>query len=139
MICKREKTKKIIFNNVQIGGQNDVVIQSMTTTKTANINETLKQIKQLKIAGCQLVRVSVFDDKDANSLKELAEKTSLPLIADIHFNFEYALKAINSGIKKIRLNPGNLDDPEKLKIICELANKENVVIRVGVNSGSIPK
>ncbi len=135
----RKQTKQVKFNDVMIGGQNNVVIQSMTNTKTADLDKTLKQISDLKDAGCEVVRVAVLDDNDANSLNILSQKSSLPLIADIHFNFEYAIIAIKSGIKKIRLNPGNLEDPDKLKIICEYANKYNVVIRVGVNSGSLPR
>lgn len=139
MLHKRKNTKIIKINDLQIGGQNDVVIQSMTNTKTADIDSTLLQINQLKKAGCQIVRVAVFDENDANALKIINQKSCLPVIADIHFNFEFAIKAIESGIKKIRLNPGNLDDPIKLKKICTLANKYKVAIRVGVNSGSIPK
>ncbi|MDE5651725.1 MAG: flavodoxin-dependent (E)-4-hydroxy-3-methylbut-2-enyl-diphosphate synthase [Ureaplasma sp.] len=135
----RNQTKQVKFNDIVIGGQNNLVIQSMTNTKTANISATLKQINELKDAGCEVVRIAVFDDEDAKSLAELVKKSNLPLIADIHFNFEYAIIAIKSGIKKIRLNPGNLEDPEKLKLICEYANKYNVVIRIGVNSGSLPK
>ena len=135
----RTKTKVIKIGNLQIGGQNNVVIQSMTNTKTSDINKTLEQIKRLKNAGCELVRLAIFDDEDINALPAILEKSLLPIVTDIHFNFEYAIKSIEMGVKKIRLNPGNLDDPKKLKIICELANKHNVVIRVGVNSGSLPR
>lgn len=139
MLHKRKNTRIIKIDNIQIGGQNDVIIQSMTNTKTANIDATLLQIEQLKKAGCQIVRIAVFDEEDAEALKTIAENSVLPVIADIHFNFEFAIKAIESGIKKIRLNPGNLEDPVKLEKICTLANQHNVAIRVGVNSGSIPK
>lgn len=135
----RINTKPVYINNLQIGGSNRVVIQSMTNTKTSDIKSTLKQINELKDAGCELVRIAVFDDNDANALKELCSKSSLPLVADIHFNFNYALKAIESGIKKIRLNPGNLEDQEKLKLICHAAKQNSVVIRVGVNCGSLPQ
>lgn len=135
----RTKTKVIKIGNLQIGGQNNVVIQSMTNTKTSDINKTLEQIKRLKNAGCELVRLAIFDDEDINALPAILEKSLLPIVTDIHFKFEYAIKSIEMGVKKIRLNPGNLDDPKKLKIICELANKHNVVIRVGVNSGSLPR
>lgn len=138
MYTKRTETKQVKINNVILGHQNKVLIQSMTNTKTNNLDATLAQILSLKIAGCDLVRVAVFDDEDAKVLPELIKKTPCELIADIHFNFEYAIKAIEAGFKKIRLNPGNLSDPKKLKIITELAKKNNVVIRVGVNSGSIP-
>lgn len=139
MSYTRKTTKAVYVDNLQIGGTNNVVIQSMTNTKTADIEATLKQIQALKDVGCELVRVAVFDDNDANALKELLIKSTLPLVADIHFNFNYALIAINSGFKKIRLNPGNLEDIEKLQLICDAAKKNNVVIRVGVNSGSLPQ
>lgn len=139
MKLARQNTKPVVFGNITLGGQNRVLIQSMTNTKTSDLSATLNQIQRLKEAGCDYVRVAVFDDADANSLSELVKKSTLTLVADIHFNFEYALKAIDAGIKKIRLNPGNLDDPEKLKLIADAAKKNNVVIRVGINSGSLPK
>lgn len=139
MSYTRKTTKPVYINNLRIGGTDHVIIQSMTNTKTANIKATLKQISDLKDAGCELVRVAVFDDNDADILKDLILQSPLPLVADIHFNFNYALIAINSGFKKIRLNPGNLDDPNKLQIICKAAKENNVTIRVGVNSGSLPQ
>ena len=138
MLKKRYQTKAIFVGDVQIGGQNKVVIQSMTTTKTHDIEATIQQITNLKLAGCDLVRVAVLDDKDRDALPELIQKSPCPLIADIHFNHHYAIAAIKAGFKKIRLNPGNISDPEKIKEVIELAKKHNTVIRVGVNSGSIP-
>lgn len=139
MNIPRTSTKPIRFNDLQIGGQNKIIIQSMTNTKTANIQQTLQQIDDLKAAGCELVRVAIFDDEDMKSLSEIIKMSKLPLVADIHFNFEYALQSIKAGIKKIRLNPGNLDDPKKLALICSAANENDVAIRIGVNSGSLPK
>lgn len=139
MKITRKNTKQIHFGNITLGGQNKVLIQSMTTTKTHNISDTLKQINELKNAGCDYVRVAVFDEDDANALSELVQKSPLTLVADIHFNFEFAIKAIESGIPKIRLNPGNLEDPKKLKLIVEKAKQYGTVIRVGVNSGSLPQ
>lgn len=135
----RENAKKIIFNNIELGGNNKIYIQSMTNTKTKNINETLEQIKKLAEAGCDFVRVAVFDQGDANSLAQIVKLSPIPIVADIHFNFEFALIAMDSGVKKIRLNPGNLDDNEKIKKIVENAKKNNVVIRIGINSGSLPQ
>lgn len=135
----REKTIPVMVGNVQIGGNNNVVIQSMTNTKTNDINATLSQIKELKENGCQLVRVAVFDENDSNSLKELVLRSPLPIIADIHFNYKFAISAIKSGVAKIRLNPGNISNDDELREIIDAAKKANVAIRIGVNSGSIPQ
>lgn len=134
----REETKAIFVKNVQIGGNNNVVIQSMTNTKTHDVEKTLSQIKSLVKEGCQLVRVAIFDDRDIEGLKRLVNLSPVPIIADIHFNPIYAIEAIKAGAAKIRLNPGNIKDEEQLKKIISLANKNNVPIRVGVNSGSLP-
>ena len=134
----RQLTKQIKFNNILLGGNNNIYIQSMTNTKTSDLESTLRQINELKLHGCDYVRVAVLDDEDANSLTELVQKSSLPLVADIHFNYKYAIKAINSGIKKIRLNPGNISNDEQLKQIIQLAKLKDVVIRIGLNSGSLP-
>lgn len=139
MITIRTKTKKIQFNNIIIGGNEKIYIQSMTNTKTSNVNKTISQINKLFLAGCDYVRVAVFDIDDANSLKKIVSLSPIPIVADIHFNFEFALIAISAGVKKIRLNPGNLDDDEKIKKIVTLAKENNVVIRIGVNSGSLPE
>ena len=139
MKTTRKNTKQVKFGDITLGGQNKVLIQSMTNTKTHDIEATLKQINELKEVGCDYVRVAVFDNADVKALKELNERSNLTLVADIHFNFEFALKAIDAGIKKIRLNPGNLDDPEKLRLIATKAKENNVVIRVGINSGSLPQ
>lgn len=134
----RENTNKVFVGNIQIGGNNNVVIQSMTSTKTKNVNETLAQINRLVREGCQLVRVAIFDDDDIDGLKKIVQLSPCPIIADIHFNPLYAIKAIEAGAAKIRLNPGNIKDEEQLKIIINLANKKNIPIRIGVNSGSLP-
>lgn len=134
----REKTKKVFVKNIQIGGNNDVVIQSMTTTKTHDIDATLNQIKSLVKEGCQLVRVAVFDEEDAKALTYITNLSPCPIIADIHFDPRLAISAIKNGVSKIRLNPGNIKDEEQLKEIINLANQKNIPIRVGVNSGSLP-
>lgn len=135
----REKTKKIFVKNIQIGGNNTVVIQSMTNTKTADIKKTLRQINALVKEGCQIVRVAVVDEQDAQALKTIVKKAKCPVVADIHFNHILALKAIEADVAKIRLNPGNISSETDLKKIIENANKKNIPIRVGVNSGSLPK
>lgn len=134
----REKTKKIFVKSIQIGGSNNVVIQSMTTTKTHNIKSTLNQIKALVKEGCQLVRVAVFDESDAQALTYITNLSPCPIIADIHFDPRLAILALKNGVAKIRLNPGNIKDEEQLKQIINLANQKNIPIRVGVNSGSLP-
>lgn len=137
-MTKREKTKKVFVKNVQIGGQNKVVLQSMTTTKTCKIEESLKEIQDLYNEGAELVRVAVLDEEDAKALKIVTKKSPCPIIADIHFNHMLAILAIKNGAAKIRLNPGNIKKEEELKKILDLANEYNVPIRVGVNSGSLP-
>ncbi len=135
---KRQDTKPINVGGVIIGGNNDVVIQSMTNTKTHDIKNTLKQINELVKAGAQLVRVAVFDEKDIEALEDIVKKSPCPIVADIHFNHMFAIKAIEAGVAKIRLNPGNISDEQQLKEIINVAKKHNVAIRIGVNSGSIP-
>lgn len=134
----REKTKKVFVGNVQIGGNNKVVIQSMTTTKTHDVQATLKQINDLVKEGCELVRIAVLDDRDSKVVSEIVQKSPCPIIADIHFNPVYAIEAIKSGVAKVRLNPGNIKNEVQLKEIIRLANEKNIPIRVGVNSGSLP-
>lgn len=134
----RENTVAVMVGNIQIGGNNNVVIQSMTNTKTSDVKKTIQQIKELYKNGCQLVRVAVFDLEDSLALKEIVLKSPVPIIADIHFNHEFAITAIKSGVSKIRLNPGNISDEKQLEKIIKLAKKANVAIRIGVNSGSIP-
>lgn len=138
MRITRKETKQVKFGNIVLGHQNRVLIQSMTNTKTHDIPATLKQINDLKDNGCDFVRVAVFDQADADALKELVKLSPLTLVADIHFNFEYAIQAIEAGVPKIRLNPGNLDDPQKLDLIVKKALEHKTVIRVGINSGSLP-
>jgi (E)-4-hydroxy-3-methylbut-2-enyl-diphosphate synthase len=135
----REKTKKIKVGSVTIGGDNTVVIQSMTNTKTKDVLATIEQIKSLESQGCQVVRVAVLDMEDAIALEEIKKNISIPLVADIHFDYRLALQAIKSGVDKIRINPGNIGDEEKIKAVCQAANKENIPIRIGINSGSLEK
>lgn len=135
---KRNETLPIDVGGVLIGGNNDVVIQSMTNTKTHDIDGTLKQINELVKAGARLVRVAVFDDEDVLALKEIVSRSPCPIVADIHFNYMFAIKAIEAGVAKIRLNPGNISDENQLIQIIEAAKKHDTAIRIGVNSGSIP-
>ena len=135
----REKTKIINVGNTQIGGNNHVVIQSMTNTKTKDIESTVKQILELEKNGCELVRVACLDMEDAKSIKSIKEQVHIPLVADIHYNYKIALQAIESGVDKIRINPGNIGSKEKIKMVVDACKLHNIPIRIGVNAGSLEK
>ncbi|MFV9509820.1 flavodoxin-dependent (E)-4-hydroxy-3-methylbut-2-enyl-diphosphate synthase [Tepidibacillus sp. LV47] len=136
---KREETRPVFVGNLQIGGQNDVVIQSMTTTDTRDVEGTVAQIERLKEVGCQLVRLAVINEDAAHAIKEIKKRSPLPLVADIHFDYKLALIALENGIDKIRINPGNIGSVDKVKAVVEVCRERNVPIRIGVNSGSIEK
>ena len=136
---KRNETRSFQVGNLTLGGNNDVIIQSMTNTKTKNIEATVKQIQELENAGCQIVRMAVFDKEDAYAIKEIKKQVHVPLVADIHFDYRLALIAIESGIDKIRINPGNIGSIEKTKSVVEACKKNHIPIRIGVNSGSLEK
>lgn len=136
---QREKTRPLKINNVAIGGQNKVIIQSMTNTKTKDVKATVKQIKSLEDVGCEIIRVAVLDMEDALAIKKIKEAIKIPLVADIHFNPDFALAAIKSGADKIRLNPGNIEDEDKIKEVVALAKDKKVAIRIGINGGSLNK
>lgn len=135
----RENTRPVFVGNVKIGGQSDVVIQSMTSTDTKDIKATIAQIKELNEAGCEIARLAVIDEEAANAIKEIKENSPIPLVADIHFDYKLALLAIENGIDKIRINPGNIGSTEKVKKVVESCKLHKVPIRIGVNSGSIEK
>ena len=134
---KRTNTRQFKIKNTTIGGQNEVLIQSMCKHKTSHIDEIIKEINECAKLGADLMRVSILDEEDAMAIKEIQKGISIPLIADIHFDPRLAILAINNGVDKIRLNPGNIKNEEKIKEIVELAKKKGVVIRVGANSGSV--
>ena len=133
----RADTRSIQVGGVQIGGQNRVVIQSMTNTRTKNVAATVEQIRKLEEAGCEVIRVAILDMEDARAVKEIREQIHIPLVSDIHFNPDFALEAIRSGTDKIRLNPGNIEDEAKIREIVELCKERNVPIRIGINAGSL--
>ncbi|MFH0913480.1 MAG: flavodoxin-dependent (E)-4-hydroxy-3-methylbut-2-enyl-diphosphate synthase [Candidatus Omnitrophota bacterium] len=139
MKISRRKTRSVRVGNVYIGGNNPVVIQSMTKTKTRDAENTLRQIRQLEGAGCEIVRLAVKDKSDAVALKKIKARVNIPLVADIHFDWRLALEAIDSGIDKIRLNPGNIHKREQIRQIAKAAKLNRIPIRVGLNSGSLPK
>ena len=136
---ERINTRPIKVGNVQIGGQNKVVIQSMTNTKTKNIKETVNQILELEKAGCEIIRVACLDLEDAKAIEKIKKQIHIPIVADIHFDYKIALEAIKSGVDKIRINPGNIGKKENVKKVVEACRKKNIPIRIGVNGGSLEK
>ncbi len=136
---KRTQTRKIKVGNVTIGGQDKVVIQSMCNTKTKDIEATVNQIKQLEEVGCEIIRVACLDKEDAQAIKEIKRQIHIPIVADIHFDYQIALEAIKSGVDKIRINPGNIGAEERVKAVVDSCKKNNIPIRIGVNAGSLEK
>ena len=136
---KRTLTKQIKIGRLTIGGQNKVLIKSMCKNKTSNIEEIIKEINECEALGAKLMRVSILDEEDAKAISAIKKGIKVPLVADIHFDPNLAILAIKNGANKIRLNPGNISDENKIKEIVELAKKKHVVIRVGANSGSVNK
>jgi len=131
--------KTVNVGNVKIGGNNPIVIQSMTNTVTSDIYKTTEQIKELNLAGSEIVRIAVRDSSDAKAISEIKKKTDIPLVADIHFDYKLAIESIKNGIDKIRINPGNIGSEEKVKEVVKAAAEYNIPIRVGANSGSVNK
>jgi (E)-4-hydroxy-3-methylbut-2-enyl-diphosphate synthase len=131
-------TKEITIGNVKIGGTNPVAIQSMTNTYTKDIEATVSQIHALEEKGCEIVRVAVPDEESAHALKEIKKRISIPLVADIHFDYRLAIIAAEH-VDKLRINPGNIGSEEKVRKVLEAAQKRNIPIRVGVNLGSLDK
>ena len=134
----RRKTKVIQIGSVKIGGNFPVAVQSMTNTVTSNIESTVKQIKKLEQAGCEIIRVGIPDLMAAKALGKIKKQINIPIVADIHFSADLALEALNQGVNKLRINPGNFP-MQKLAEIVKLAKKKKIPIRVGVNSGSLEK
>ena len=136
---KRNETGPIYVGGVQIGGQNKVVIQSMTNTKTKDVEKTVNQILKLEDAGCQIIRVACLDEEDARAIKQIKEKIHIPIVADIHFDYRIALEAAKAGVDKIRINPGNIGSIDRVKQVVAACKERKIPIRIGVNSGSLPK
>ena len=135
----RNQTKEILIGNVKIGGDHPVAIQSMTNTKTEDVEATVAQIHRLEAAGCEIIRCAVPNMEAAEALREIKRRIHIPLVADIHFDYRLAIAAIENGADKIRINPGNIGSEEKVKAVVDKAKEYNVPIRVGVNSGSLEK
>ena len=135
----RKNTRKVMVGNVQIGGQNKVVIQSMCNTKTKDVEATVRQILALEKVGCEIIRVACLDIEDAKAIKRIKEKIHIPIVADIHFDYKIALEAIESGVDKVRINPGNIGSEEKVKAVVDKCKEKHIPIRIGVNAGSLEK
>ncbi len=138
-MVERRKTRQISVGNVKIGGDAPVVVQSMASTKTHEVEETLEQIERLYRAGCEIVRVAVPHQEDVEALEEIVSKSPVPIIADIHFAPSYAFLSMEKGVHGIRINPGNIGKEEIVRDIVEEAKLKGVAIRIGVNSGSLEK
>ena len=136
---KRAETKKIQVGNVTIGGENKVVIQSMTNTKTKDVKSTVEHILKVEKAGCEIIRVACLDLEDAKAIKEIKSKIHIPIVSDIHFDYKIALEAAKAGVDKIRINPGNIGSNDRVKQVVDICKEKNIPIRIGVNSGSLPK
>lgn len=134
-----KKTKLVCVGGVKLGGGERVKIQSMTTTKTADIESTVAQISALEKAGCEIVRVAVADEQDAMAIKTVKEKIALPLVADIHFSPKLAVMAIENGADKVRINPGNIGGEKEIKFVADCVKAHKIPVRVGSNTGSIEK
>ena len=137
MEIKRRDCKVIKIGDCLIGARNPIAIQSMTKTKTSDIDHTVKQIKQLEGAGCQIVRLAVKDSTDAAALSKIKAQTRLPLVADIHFNWRLAISAIENGADKIRLNPGNISKKQEIEAVVSALKMAKIPLRIGLNSGSV--
>jgi (E)-4-hydroxy-3-methylbut-2-enyl-diphosphate synthase len=134
----RRGCKQLRIGQVTVGGDTPIVVQSMTKTDTRDVTATINQIKELEDCGCEIVRVAVPDNEAARSLASIKRSVSLPIIADIHFDYRLALAALQSGVDGLRLNPGNIGDREQIAIVVSAAKEREVPIRIGVNAGSLP-
>lgn len=133
------QTKRISVGNVVLGGNEPIKIQSMTTTKTSRVEETVSQITALENAGCEIVRVAIADESDALAVKAVKDKIRIPLVADIHFSPKLAVMAIENGADKVRINPGNIGGETEIKLVADCVKAHKIPVRVGSNTGSIEK
>ncbi len=133
------KSRRVHIGNVPVGGGAPISVQTMTKTKTSDINATVKQIAEAADAGCDIVRVTVNDKEAAAAIGEIVNRSPIPVVADIHFNHRFALKALEGGVAKVRLNPGNIGSVDRIRQVLTLAKERKVPIRIGVNSGSLEK
>jgi len=138
-IIHRTKTRPVKVGDITIGGSNELFIQSMTTTKTHDVEATVAEIKRLEEAGCQVVRVACPDERAANAIADIKKQINIPLVVDIHFDYKLALKAIEGGADKIRINPGNIGRREKVEAVVKACKAKRIPIRIGINSGYLEK
>ncbi|HEY9188140.1 MAG TPA: flavodoxin-dependent (E)-4-hydroxy-3-methylbut-2-enyl-diphosphate synthase [Bacteroidota bacterium] len=136
---KRKNTLKVNVGGIPIGGGSFISVQSMTKTKTSDYNATIEQIKRLESVGCDIVRVTVNDKEAADAMPIIVKSVNIPVVADIHFNHIFALKSIDAGVSKVRINPGNIGNEERIKEVLTKAKERKIPIRIGVNSGSLEK
>ena len=134
---KRNQTRKVFVKDLQIGGNDNIIIQSMCNIKTSNVEKVIQQILMLEKYGCELIRVSILDEDDAKAIKEIKKHIHIPLVADIHFDYKLALLCIENGVDKIRINPGNIGKIENIKAVVDACKTFNIPIRIGINSGSL--
>src|SRR6266516_7540017 len=139
MPFERRRSRQLRVGSVEVGGDAPISIQSMTTTKTSDVNATLQQMASLVAAGVDIVRVAVPHWEDAEALKTIAEHATVPVVADIHFQWKYAMAALDAGIHGLRINPGNIKYQDKVRLIAREAKARGVPIRIGVNAGSLEK
>jgi len=138
-MMKRRFSKPLSVGGVTVGGTAPVIVQSMTNTDTRNVSATVDQITSLVEYGCEIVRIAVPDMDAARALADIKKNSSIPIIADIHFDYRLALAAVESGVDQVRINPGNIGDDDRVKAVVDAAGSRNIPIRIGVNAGSLPK
>ena len=138
-MIKRRKSKQLNIGNIKIGGDAPISVQSMCNTDTRDVISTLNQINEMTDKGCELVRLAVLNQDAADAIKEIAKKSPIPIIADIHFDYKLAIKCINNGVHALRLNPGNIGKRENVEKVVKLAKQQQIPIRIGVNAGSLEK
>ncbi|MCX7746864.1 MAG: flavodoxin-dependent (E)-4-hydroxy-3-methylbut-2-enyl-diphosphate synthase [Clostridia bacterium] len=136
---KRRKTKKILVGSIPIGGDSPITVQSMTNTDTRDVKATVEQIKRLEDAGCDIIRVAVPDREAADAVKSIKREIKIPLVTDIHFDYRLALSCMENGADKVRINPGNIGEVDRVKKVVEMAKERQIPIRIGVNAGSLEK
>jgi (E)-4-hydroxy-3-methylbut-2-enyl-diphosphate synthase len=137
-LIERRKSSLIKIGNLAIGGDAPIVVQSMTKTDTRDVRSTVRQIKELEEAGCELIRVAVPDKEAAEAIREIKKSIGIPLVADIHFDYRLALEVMANGVDGLRLNPGNIGGPERVTAVVKAAKERQIPIRIGVNAGSLP-
>lgn len=138
-VIRAKQTKKIKIGNIYIGGDSKIAVQSMTNTDTRDVDATIKQILKLEKEGCDIVRCAVPDMVAAEAIKGIMKGINIPLVADVHFDYRLALKSIENGVSKLRINPGNIGSIDRIKLVADAANEKGIPIRIGVNSGSLEK